>query len=205
MRLALFATVITLVGGCNSSRSDTPAGSTASSPAASTAEPSNRDALQTITLVGCLQASPGRPTNAAEPGLSTVASDVAGHFTLVNATPAGPTSAGVGTQGAGASGGPLVSGRTSYELDALPTNARDAVNKQVEITGRLDTASAVAASSNPVPATGDGPARLSESPRASSGNDSTGVPQHESAAPSLRRVVVDSVKVVGEACAAGSD
>jgi hypothetical protein len=109
------------------------------------------EANQTVTLAGCLQ-GPGEPAAAATgtsgtrararaegpEGVATGGGGAAGRFVLVNATAEAPGSAGVGANGAGGSGGPLVSGVSSFDLDALPAGAAAHVNKQVRITGRLD-------------------------------------------------------------------
>ena len=57
---------------------------------------------------------------------------------LADAVVPGAELGGVGANGAGGSGGPLVSGRATFELDGVPPDARNSVNKQVKVVGRLD-------------------------------------------------------------------
>jgi hypothetical protein len=121
--------------------------SAAAAPPASRAPQGNT----TVTLVGCLQgpADAGGATgtsgtaaraSARTDGPDTVAGAATsgGRYRLIDATAASNDSAGVGANGAGGSGGPLVSGVSSFDLDAVPDDARAHVNKQVRITGRLD-------------------------------------------------------------------
>jgi len=108
---------------------------------------------QTVTLVGCLLG----PTQPAEPagtsgarararatGPETTGSRAGGaapsadRFMLADAVVPGAELGGVGANGAGGSGGPLVSGRATFELDGVPPDARNSVNKQVKVVGRLD-------------------------------------------------------------------
>ena len=91
------------------------------------------DAEQTVTLIGCL-AGPGAAgaSGSEAAGSRSAALD---RYTLVDATPESDASAGVGTSGAGAAGGPLVSGRSTFELSGLPESARGHVENQVRVTG----------------------------------------------------------------------
>ena len=110
-------------------------------------------ANQTVTLVGCLlgPTQPAEPTGtsgararARATGPETTASGAGGavtsadRFMLADAVVPGAELGGVGANGAGGSGGPLVSGRATFELDGVPPDARNSVNKQVKVVGRLD-------------------------------------------------------------------
>jgi hypothetical protein len=152
MRSMLVVSMAVLVIGCG--RSDSPAagqpagtGETgtaasgyASQPGAvlpgEDGGPSGAD--QTVTLIGCLQAAELGAT--ATSGTDQVAPPSANteRFILRNGRAAGGD-AGVGAHGAGASGGPLVSGTSSYQVEGNATELRAAVNKQVQITGRLES------------------------------------------------------------------
>ncbi len=126
-----------------------------------TATSRDSQANQAVTLVGCLQ-GPGEPAASATSTAGTRAraraegpeavgtggGAAASRFVLVNATADAPGSAGVGANGAGGSGGPLVSGVSSFDLDALPADAAAHVNKQVRITGRLEARPTATASTN---------------------------------------------------------
>jgi hypothetical protein len=171
---------------------------------------------QQITLVGCLQGPAGdanavgtsgrRDRSTPPAGIDTDRDAVnGGAFRLVDATPASNDTAGTGTAGAGASGGPLVSGRASYVLDGIPNDARGSVNKQVRVTGRLDAtappassgtsnsgAAASGAGSGAGSATGTGPGVSGSTANpAGAGNATNGA----------RRVAVERVEVVSQACA----
>jgi hypothetical protein len=140
--------------GGSSARPAPPEAAPAQSGASAAAVPPGSGAPQgntTVTLVGCLQ-GPGDAAGATgtsgsaarararTEGPDTLAGAAAagGRYRLIDATAASNDSAGVGANGAGGSGGPLVSGVSSFDLDAVPDDARAQVNKQVRITGRLD-------------------------------------------------------------------
>jgi hypothetical protein len=129
------------------------------------------DAEQTVALVGCLRGpSPSAATGTAGTPSSTE------RYTLADATP--DTLDGVGANGAGGTGGPLVSGKATYDLDEVPNGARDGVNKQVRITGLIDA--------RPIGAE----------------SGATGTAGSEGRSPTTnRRVEVQSVEVIAEACA----
>jgi hypothetical protein len=151
---------------------------------------------QTVTVVGCLEGAntvPPRGTGTA-PMTSDQATREAPALTyrLTAARPDSQETAGVGTSGAGASGGPLVSGVSDFELDGLPADGQAAVHKQVRITGHL----AAGRSGSPSPNT-----------RVPGATDA--VPQGSkpeaagAAAPDLgHRLVVESVQVVSQSCVA---
>jgi hypothetical protein len=152
---------------------------------------------QSVTVVGCLQGPTPRPlatsgtsAGAGTAGTAATSGTSAERFRLVDATAAAPETAGIGTQGAGASGGPLVGERSSFELDGISTDARAAVNKQVRITGRVDIAAAIP---HPQPEI--------------SGNSTPGAPPPAGGSPMDRTVgsgerllIVESVQVVSSTC-----
>jgi hypothetical protein len=206
MTRTALAIAIALATGCGRSGSETTGNAPAETPAAtqaSTREPAP-DGTQRVVLVGCLQspAADTRPSQgaAADPG----SVGTTPRFTLVNARPAAPGSSGVGSQGAGASGGPLVTAKAAYELDALPPSARTEVNKQVEVSGRLDTASAVAPTPGaafPVGTSAPPPGSTRTETTAGQGSVASNAPQSDPGGPStIRHLVVDSLKVIADAC-----
>ena len=174
-----------------------PGADTAASNTAASNEPAASNQL--ITLIGCLKGpAPAAPTGtsgtrarARATGPETAAADThsgAGTegFTLVDAEAASPDSAGVGTSGAGASGGPLVSGKSSFQLDGIPPDAFAHVNATVRVVGRLDANSPVA------PSSGGGAATTPASgSRGSNGDAKTA---------SARRLIVERVEVVSDKC-----
>jgi hypothetical protein len=131
-------------------------GSSAGSQAASAVETNGASARanERVTLIGCVQ-GPGQPaaigtSGAAErararatgndPAAARVGAGASSdRFLLVDARAASADAAGVGANGAGGSGGPLVSGKSTFELDGIPGDARAYVNKQVRISGRVDS------------------------------------------------------------------
>jgi hypothetical protein len=163
-------------------------------------------APQQVTLTGCLQgathvgtaatgtmaSATGGVSGTAGAGADTHAGRAsADRLTLVDARPVAGE-AGVGASGAGASGGPLVSARSSYVLDGIPGDARAYLNKQVRIVGRIDAAPAVTAPP------GDAAGGIG-----SSGTDNRTT---NAAAPRTgttldpRRLAVESVEVVAQNC-----
>jgi hypothetical protein len=169
-------------------------GSTATAPAGNAA----------VTLVGCLQgpavsgatgttgSDAGDRARARETGKVPGAEQTLGgasdvRFTLTNAT---VESGGVGANGAGGSGGPLLGAGSSVELDSLPADAQANVNKQVRVTGRIN-ASDVRAE----PSTAGG----STSPRDDVRANSTTAASGNAAS---RHLTVESVQVIAERCAA---
>ena len=97
---------------------------------------------QTVTLVGCLAGPAAPPTGVTgtagtpnQPPAAVGTQLVTERFLLKDAI---AEQAGVGTSGAGASGGPLVSGKSTFALDGFPNGAREDVNKQVRIIGQLE-------------------------------------------------------------------
>ena len=164
MKRSLLISVAALACACGGSHqsdnrdASAPAGSAQPGAASATARTAGGDqggatrANQTVTLVGCLlgPAQPAQPTGtsgarararATGPETTAAAGDRAtstDRFVLADATVPGAELGGVGANGAGGSGGPLVSGRATFELDGVPPDARNSVNKQVRVVGRLD-------------------------------------------------------------------
>src|SRR5689334_6396640 len=135
---------------CGSSQT----GNDAAKPAAAAPARSAASEKAAVTLVGCLQeAAPAQATGTAGSIESAGASRQSAvqpsdeaqrhgraanaHFVLADAT---VESGGVGANGAGASGGPLVGAGSRVALDGVPADAEASVNKQVRITGRIDAA-----------------------------------------------------------------
>jgi hypothetical protein len=90
---------------------------------------------------------------------------------LADAVVPGADLGGVGANGAGGSGGPLVSGRATFELDGVPPDARTSVNKQVKVVGRLDARPAGVGED----ANGSAAGTSGRNAGASSGNSGSGV------------------------------
>jgi hypothetical protein len=172
MKRTLLMSVAALAFACGGGspqpdiRGAVPNGSAQSmSPAAARAQPGGdqggaTQTNQTVTLVGCLigPGQPAEPTGTAgtrararATGPETapaIASDApSDRFMLVDAVVPGDDLGGTGANGAGPSGGPLVSGKASFELDGVPADARGDVNKRVRIVGRLDARPAAAVGS----------------------------------------------------------
>jgi hypothetical protein len=105
------------------------------------------DEHQLVTLTGCLRSEGPAAASAATPGRSPVAATAAGNdarggsganvFLLRNAKPE-PGGGGVGANGAGGSGGPLVSGTSDYTLQGDVNELRSHINQEVRITARID-------------------------------------------------------------------
>jgi len=180
----------------------TGAGGAASGGSTATAPAGNA----TVTLVGCLQGpavsgatgttgsdagdrararETGKVPGAAQTQTLGGASDV--RFTLTSAT---VESGGVGANGAGGSGGPLLGAGSSIELDSLPADAQANVNKQVRVTGRINESDVRAE-----PSTAGG----STSPRDDVRGNSTTAASGNAAS---RHLTVESVQVIAERCAA---
>ena len=182
---------------------------------------------QTVTLVGCL-VGPGQPAEptgtsgararARATGPETTAADggaatAADRFMLADAVVPGAELGGVGANGAGGSGGPLVSGRATFELDGIPAGARNSVNKQVKVVGRLDArpagadAAANGGGSGTAAAAGSGnvPSGSSDAPGAH-GTGQKSVAGHGTMGSAARsdlrnqRLVVETVDVIAETC-----
>jgi hypothetical protein len=141
----------------------------ASSPSATAGTTARQD--QRVTLTGCLRggesaAGPAGTSGRTPPpptGATSGVSGAAGQFSLTKARPADAApeggraaGSGVGANGAGGSGGPLVSGVSSYLLSGSTPELQAHVNQQVRITGAIDPRETIADA--PPPAHGGGPA-----------------------------------------------
>ena len=228
MKAGLFIGLATLTIACSSdpqNREVSSAGAPPSGPAAtdSANRTGERATDRAVTLVGCLRGpSLGGETagtsgsNRTPPGApeSSQATAPSSRFTLITATAAAPGTGGIGANGAGASGGPLVSGASSYDLDGLAADAAAHVNKLVKIMGQIDTnpATLVGPSTAARERTGDtghtastgagsGRATPSGTGGTGGGHGQSGSAAETGALDSAhRRVVVSSVEVVSETC-----
>ena len=244
MKRSLLISVAALACACGGShRSDrdasAPAGSAQPGSTSAAAQTAGGDqggatrANQTVTLVGCL-VGPGQPaaprsaaaaraqaratgpeTAADADGAGTASAD---RFMLADASVPGSELGGVGANGAGGSGGPLVSGRATFELDGVPPDARNSVNKQVKVVGRLDArpvgdadatngAAGAAGTSGTAStaASGNVPSGSSDAPGAH-GTGQKSVAGHGTMGSAARsdvrnqRLVVETVQVIAENC-----
>ncbi|HEY7173258.1 MAG TPA: hypothetical protein VH417_20540 [Vicinamibacterales bacterium] len=144
-------------------RSNEPAPEASSPTATATTSTTQQD--QRVTVTGCLRggesaAGPAGTAGrtAAQPtGAAGAVSGAAGRFTLTNAKPAdaapgggqaAPRS-GIGANGAGGSGGPLVSGVSSYLLSGSTPELQARVNQQVRVTGTIDARETIADAPRP--------------------------------------------------------
>lgn len=180
-------------------------------PAASAPPPDQR-----VSVTGCLmggEAIAAAPGNSATPATSSVVGGTANGsgpnlFMLTHAKPEAD-GAGVGANGAGGSGGPLLSGVAEYRLDGDPTELRSHLNQQVRISARLDPRQTMtgnvppvtAGSNDRVPMTGaetagGGAARPSGSDPSERGTAATNVPAM------ARLLIVESVQMVASSCSA---
>jgi len=244
MKRSLLISVAALACACGGShRSDNnataPAGSAQPGSTGAAAQTAGGDqggatrANQTVTLVGCL-VGPGQPAaprgasaaraQARATGPETAADAAAGaastdRFMLADAVVPGSELGGVGANGAGGSGGPLVSGRATFELDGVPPEARNSINKQVKIVGRLDARPAGAEAANGAAgaagtsgsataapgASGSVPSGSSDAPGAH-GTGQKSVAGHGTMGSAARsdvrnqRLVVETVQVIAENC-----
>lgn len=245
MKRSLLISVAALACACGGSHqsdnrdASAPAGSSQPASTGATAQTVGGDqggatrANQTVTLVGCLvgpsQAAAPRSSSAARAQARATgpetAADAAGaasadRFMLADAVVPGSELGGVGANGAGGSGGPLVSGRATFELDGVPPDARNSVNKQVKVVGRLDArpagdadaangAAGAAGTSGsgtaPTAASGSVPSGSSDAPGAH-GTGQKSVAGHGTMGSAARsdvrnqRLVVETVQVIAENC-----
>jgi len=215
VKTVLLITLAAFSVACDGSRADRTAPAAGGATNASGSRASD-NASRTVTLIGCLQgpAAPGAVGTAGSPAADRARSRAAGgavddaqrHGTTAGArfilSNAEVESGGAGANGAGASGGPLVTDGSSFELDGLPADAQANVNKRVRITGKVDArpvATTGAASGTPlqrdsgaaVPGTTG-----ATSPRDDVRANSTAVAGDSSA----RRLTVETVQVVAERC-----
>ena len=123
-------------------------------------------ANDTITIVGCLQGD--------------------GRFTLTNAR----------AESGGSASAPAVATGSNVALVNLPADARNNVNKQVRVTGRLDAARAGAGARTASPSGGSTSTR--DDVRANSTTVASDTPDHARDAP----LIVERVERIAETCAA---
>ncbi len=162
-----------------------------------------------VSVVGCLQ-GPSLPQTTGTSGtvargtVGATNNGLAGGYKLVDANAATPGSAGTGENGAGGSGGPLVSSNSTLDLDGVPAPAQADVNKQVRVTGKLDHFPPVAGHSTSSTDTNGSPAGSAGSTPSSA----YGVTQNDQAANASgavhgtnQRLIVQTIQVVSENCA----
>jgi hypothetical protein len=219
MKLALLISIAAIALACNGSRdarSDLPPSSTATgSQASASAGTATGVSKASVTLVGCLL-GPERPGTVGTAGSAAGERARAraagadeqvrhgalpnGHFVLSNVV---VESGGAGASGAGASGGPLVSAGSSFELDGLPADAQASVNKRVRITGQVDPQPASTGAASGAAQT-DRAGAASASPSTTGGTSTRDDVRANSTAvagdATNRRLTVETVQVVSEEC-----
>ena len=183
---------------------------------------SNASGSSTVELVGCLQGpaqqrpSAGAPPSQAPAPVDAYGTNGAAAYVLADAT---IESGGIGANGAGRSGGPFISPGTSVELDGVPPDAQNSVNKRVRIVGRIDArraslgdTSAVTGSSRNNGTSGSGVGASSEVPGTTAGTTGSASPRDDVRANSTgvaggvaanagRRVIVERVETIAQHCA----
>jgi hypothetical protein len=169
---------------------------------------------QVVSLTGCLEGGEAPPPSGTAPDRAATSAAAAtrgaagaagpNRFLLRRAKP-DPGGAGVGANGAGASGGPLV-GAADYVLEGPVAELRLHVNQQVRVSARLAPADTAAAQQLPS-TTGSDRTPGSAATRVPSSNgappaiprpDAGGIA--DSGGASLRRLLVESVQGVGSRC-----
>jgi hypothetical protein len=236
MKLTLLIGVAALAVACGGSHQSETTAAAAKSGQPSPASAAGGDqggatqTNQTVTLVGCLvgPGQPAEPTGTAgsraqaratgPETAATIAREGSGdRFMLVDAVVPGADLGGKGANGAGASGGPLVSGKASFELDAIPADARGNVNKRVRIVGRLDARPIATGDSQPAAGT-SGSDAAAAAPTGSGSSDAPGahgtgqksVAGHGTMGSAARsdlrnqRLVVETIEVIAPTCGAQS-
>jgi hypothetical protein len=204
MKAALLIGIAAFTVACDGSRparTDTSAHATgAESPGAkASAAATSATSHTAVTVEGCLQASnlsgatgtagTTAGDRASAPSASIEATERKSHgaqtgsFILTNAAVA---SSATHANGAGASGGAVVTTGSSFELDGLPADARASVNKWVRVTGRLDPRSVTA-----VPST-TGETSTRDDVRANSTGVAGDATNH--------RLTVETVQIVAPQC-----
>jgi hypothetical protein len=180
-----------------------------------------RPADQVVTLTGCLQggeevttasATPAPPSaSGAASAVNRGAADGSGanRFVLRRATP-DSAGAGIGANGAGGSGGPLLAGVSDYALDGAESDLRRYLYQEVRVSARLnprDTAAQQRGSANPT-AAASSRSRAASTPASNPPATSASVAANTetdggsaTASPPLRRLLVDSVQLVARTCA----
>jgi len=130
-------------------------------------------------------------------------------FMLKHATPASDDNRGVGANGAGGSGGPLVNGVSDYAVQGNAVLLGQHVDHEVIITARINPRQTIADAPR-----NDGNGTLSNSQPASTGSAGSGVGSSngsrgpegsnsaatDSTTPRIRTVVVESIQTVSPAC-----
>jgi len=173
-----------------------------------------RPSDQVVSLTGCLEGgeapAPSRTSSDRTPAASRDAVTEAGaaRFLLRRAKP-DTGRAGVGANGAGASGGPLVGAASDYVLEGQLAQLRRYVNQEVRVTARvsptgtaIDQQTTSNTQSTATPGStasrslaGDSPATTppaGTTPNTKRPADNRGAP--------LRRLLVESVQAVGASC-----
>jgi hypothetical protein len=168
---------------------------------------------QRVSVTGCLTGGEAVATTArgsSATGTSAVAGgpDNGAGPNLFVVTHAKPDvgGAGMGANGAGASGGPLLSGVAEYRLDGNPTELRSHLNQHVRIFARLDPRQSVTSGTVPsgrsdvaTPSAGNANGHIERPSGSSSGED--GSRSAASAASVARLLVVESIQMVAPNCA----
>lgn len=214
MKTAWLISIAAFAVACDGShqpRTDSPpnatgAGSDGAKPPAARASTSSNRA---ITVVGCLQGpSVPRPTGTSQTagdrsGAPAAGIDAAekqkhgaartGPFVLSNAAVESRDASGSRAADAGAA----VSAGSSFELDGLPADAQESVNKRVRITGRLDLGAATSEAATPGAAAAVPSTTGATSTRDDVRANSTGVAGDST----NRRLTVETVEVVAQQCA----
>jgi len=186
------------------------------SSAAERAAPANGapPADQLVTLNGCLQGSdaPTAASGSATSGTSIVTSGATGpgttRFVLVQARPESGA-AGVGVNGAGGSGGPLISGIADYLLQGDPVALRGHLNHEVRITARIDARQTAAEPRTHAGANGtasdestaSGPGSASGSTTAPRAIPDANATRASAGAGNMRVLVVESIQMTAPDCA----
>ena len=236
MKQLVVISIAALTFACGGSTTDREVPAPGGNPAGTAQAPgpgaAARATDQVIELVGCLHGPAPAAQATGTSGTRGPSSDRSGdgaagvnaagasgaRFTLVDATAASTSGAGIGANGAGGSGGPLVSGRSTYDLDGIPGDAAAHLNKQVRVTGRIDsnpatTSGSIAARSGNSESASSGVGNHAASPQGRADDRGTGVqaggshgtstaaPGGAAAESASRRVMVESIQIVSESCA----
>jgi hypothetical protein len=233
--IGLTAAIAFACGGRdNDSKSDTTAPPSAQSGSATPSDVNANAAApnqseQLVTLTGCLQGgdsisgsgaasgSAGAPagghqadnTNSGRFVLSRATPGIPGADVAAPGVPAQPSpGTGVGANGAGGSGGPLVSGTSSYGLVGNSAELREHLNHEVRITGRLSSATTAYEQSTRSMAGSPAPSASSGTAGSGAGAGTSGTARQpptasDQSSPSglgMRTVTVESVQMVAATC-----
>ena len=184
----------------------------------------NAAAQQRVQLTGCLQGEGANPTSPnVRPELpANRAADANGSGFRLRRAKAEPGNAGVGANGAGGSGGPLVSGTSDYVLEGDVSELRSHLNQEVQVTGTIDpqqiatpqaggtanepgrgtqgpSGSGAGASTAPSTPSTAGGLTSASSGASPGGNPNAGLTQQSVA---VRQLLVESVRTVAATCSA---